>query len=129
LYSVAAFCTPNPHVNTLWIAQEKSALPLKMVSVRLGDELSSAVFAVVIVVIPVAIAMPTVPVFIPPPPPHLPTVLPRFVQFMAPMSGLLAPVSVILNGFVELVIRTRDSTLAIVIGPYARCAAQHKETS
>ncbi len=89
-----------------------------------GAEVNSAPFAVVIVLIPVAVPMPTVVVFIPPSVSHLPAVLPRFVQLLAPMSGLLAPVSVMLNRFVELVIGPRDPTLASVLGPQARCAGQ-----
>jgi len=70
--------------------------------------------AVMIVVIPIALGMPAMCVFIPPSMPDAPAVLPRFVQFMTPAFGLFAPVAMMLNGFVQLVVRARNAALAIV---------------
>ncbi len=84
---------------------------------------------IVVMVIPVAVGMPTMPVFIPPFVAVLPAAFPCFVQFMAPALGLLALVSVMLNGFMQLVIHTHDATLAIVVvSVQARSASEKQKT-
>ena len=70
--------------------------------------------AVVIVIIPVATRMPAVPVLIPPPVMDGPAVLACLCQLVSPMVGLSAEVAVMLNGFVQVVIDPRYSSLAIV---------------
>jgi len=85
--------------------------------------------AVVIVVIPIAVVMPTMSVFIPPFVVSFPAAFPFFVQFMAPMLGLVALVSVMLNGFVQFVVHMRDATLAIgVVGVQTRCTSERQKT-
>ena len=37
-----------------------------------------------------------------------------FVKFMTPMLGLLAPIAMMLNGFVQVVLYMGDAPLAIV---------------
>jgi len=82
----------------------------------------------VIIIIPIVVGVPTMPVFIPPAMLYLPAALPRFVQFAAPVHGLLALVSMMLDGFVQLVVRARDASLTIVvIGAHARCADKHQK--
>jgi len=86
--------------------------------------------AIVIVVIPIAVGMPTMPVFIPPFVAVLPAAFPCFVQFMATALGLFALVSVMLNRFVQLVVHPRDATLAIVIvGVQARSNSEQQKTA
>ncbi len=82
----------------------------------------------VIIIIPIAVGVPTMPVFIPPAMLDLPAALPRFVQFTAPVLGLLALVSMMLDGFVQLVVHARDASLTIVvIGAQARRPGKHQK--
>jgi hypothetical protein len=82
--------------------------------------------AVMIVVIPIALGMPAMCVFIPPSTIGVPAALPRFVQFMTPAFGLLAPVAMMLNGFVQPVVRARNAALAIVaIGAQTWHSGEH----
>lgn len=84
------------------------------------------VVAVVIVIIPIAFRAPAMLMFIPPSMIGVPAALPRFVEFMTPAFGLLAPVAMVLNGFVEPVVRARDAALAIVaISPQSRHCGEH----
>jgi hypothetical protein len=84
----------------------------------------------VIIIIPIAVGMPTMPVFIPPSMLYPPAALPRLVQFMAPLHGLFALVSVMPDGFVQLVVHARDASLTIVlIGAQVWCAGKHQEPS
>jgi hypothetical protein len=71
--------------------------------------------AIVIVVIPIAVGVPAVAVFIPPTVPPAPAVFARFTQVVARMIGLPAVPAVMLNGFVQLVVRPGDSPLAISV--------------
>jgi hypothetical protein len=71
--------------------------------------------AIVIVVVPIAVGVPAVAVFIPPTVPPAPAVFPRFMQIVPRTIGLPAVPAVMLNGFVQLVIRPGDSPLAISV--------------
>jgi hypothetical protein len=44
---------------------------------------------------------------------------------MTPTFGLLAPVAVMLNGFVQPVVRAHNAALAIVIGAQTRHSGEH----
>jgi hypothetical protein len=82
--------------------------------------------AIVIMVVPIAFRMPAMLMFIPPSMTGAPAVLPRFVEFMTPTFGLLAPVAVMLNGFVQPVVRPRNAALAIVaVGAQTWRRGQH----
>jgi hypothetical protein len=82
--------------------------------------------AVVIMVVPIAFRMPAMLMFIPPSMTGAPAVLPRFVEFMTPTFGLLAPVAVMLDGFVQPVVRARNAALAIVaIGAQTWHSGEH----
>jgi len=88
--------------------------------------LVAVAIAIMIVVIPIALGMPAMCVFIPPSMTDAPAVLPRFVQFMTPTFGLLAPIAMMLNGFVQPVVRARNAALAIVaIGAQTWHSGEH----
>jgi hypothetical protein len=78
--------------------------------------------AIVIVVIPIAIGMPAVAVFVPPTMPLIPAAFPRLAQFVPRAIGLLAVPTVMLDGFVNFVIRLGDAALTagVVIGACSR---------
>lgn len=77
--------------------------------------------AVVIVIVPVAVIMPAMAVFIPPAVVRAPTAFSRFTQFMAGMIRLPTVPAMMLDGFVESMIRLADSPLTmIVIGVSSR---------
>ena len=70
---------------------------------------------IVVMIIPVMVIMPVVGIFVPPAVIVIPTPLASMVQFVAPMFGLLAVHTVMLDGFVQLVIGMGNPSLAIVI--------------
>jgi hypothetical protein len=81
---------------------------------------------VVIMVIPIAFRMPAMLMFIPPSLPGSPAILAHFAQFMTPTFGLLTPVAVTLNGFVQPVVGARNAALAIVaIGAQTWHSGEH----
>jgi hypothetical protein len=71
--------------------------------------------AIVVVVIPIAIGMPTMAVFIPPAMPLSPALFASLVQFVTPALGLPAVPAVMFDGFVEFVICLGDAPLASVV--------------
>ena len=87
-----------------------------------------AIVPVVIVVIPVALGAPTVTVFIPPAMIAGVAILASFVQLMASVFGLAALASMMLDGFMEAMIRFGDAPLAIVIGAQTRSAGEEQES-
>jgi len=80
-----------------------------------------------VVVIPIAIGVPAMIIFIPPPMIDFPAVLACFVELVAPVFSLLAAIAVVLDCFVQLVIRFRDAPLAAVIGAQVRSACKHEK--
>jgi hypothetical protein len=83
---------------------------------------------IVVVVVPVVIGMPTVLVFIPPTMSVIPAIFARFVQFMPGLISLFAFASMMLDGFMKMMIGPGDATLAIVvIGTQTRCAGEEQE--
>ena len=70
---------------------------------------------IVVVIIPIAIAMPAVAVFVPPTMPLVPASLPRFPQFVARTIRLLALPTVMLDGFVKFVVRLGDAAMAAMV--------------
>lgn len=87
-----------------------------------------AIVPVVIVVVPVALGAPTVTVFIPPAMIAGVAILASFVQLMASVVGLAALASMMLDGFMETMIRPGDTLLAIVIGAQTRRAGKEQES-
>jgi hypothetical protein len=70
---------------------------------------------VVIVVVPIVIAVPAVAVLVPPAMALIPAAFPRFVQLVPRAIRLPAVPSVILDRFVEFVVRLGDAPLAIAV--------------
>src|SRR5713101_4876403 len=95
------------------------------------EKLSHDLVAIVVVVIPIAIGMPAVAVFVPPAVPFSPAAFPRLVQFVPGVVRLSAVPAVMLDGFVEFVVRLGDAALAttVVIGGCPGCSreCQHSQ--
>jgi hypothetical protein len=84
---------------------------------------------IVVVVVPVAIGMPTMLVFIPPTMSAVPAILARLVQFMASVVRLPALTPMTLDGFVKMMIGPRNAPLAsVVIGAQTRSAGEEQES-
>ena len=85
---------------------------------------------VVIVIIPIAVRVPAVAVFIPPFVDLVPTIFARLVQLLPRMACLAAVPPMMLNRFVDLMIRFCKFLLAVVIvGRRSRRSAQQQEPS
>src|SRR6267142_2665379 len=69
---------------------------------------------VVIVIVPVAIGVPAIAIFIPPAMTVFPARFAGFVQFVPPMRGLLAFISVVLDRFMQFVVGFSQTLLAAV---------------
>src|SRR5260370_35064367 len=82
--------------------------------------------AIMIVVIPIAIGVPAAAVFVPPAVPLVPAAFPLLTQFVPGVVRLSAVPAVILDGFVESVVRLRDAALAsiVFIGGTPGCSRQ-----
>jgi hypothetical protein len=74
-----------------------------------------ALVPVVIVIVPIAIAVPAVAIFVPPAMSFVPAAFPCLVQFVARAVRLPAFPSVVLDGFVQLVIRLGNAPLATIV--------------
>ena len=87
--------------------------------------------AIVIVVIPIAVGMPTVAVLVPPAVPLIPAAFPRLVQFVPGMIGLSAVPAMVLHGFMQSVIRLGDAALAagILIRAGTRRSGESKQAN
>jgi hypothetical protein len=80
------------------------------------------VVVLMIVVVPIAISAPAVSIFIPPTMAVFPTPGARLRQFVAILGGLRAVPTMMLGGFVKLVVRPDDALLAVVVRAQ-RCRA------
>ncbi len=105
--------TSEPKGTAISSLQCRSKDLLHPVVVRTVDE--TGLVAIVVAIVPIVVVMPAALMFIPPLVALSPAALPGFVQFMAPVVCLPAVVSVVLDGFMELVLRTRGTPVAIVI--------------
>jgi hypothetical protein len=84
---------------------------------------------IVVVIIPVAVRMPTMAVFVPPPVCVRPAVLARFVQLLASVYYLSAFPSVVFGGFVKPMIGFCNAPLARrFIGLNRRCTHENEST-
>jgi hypothetical protein len=83
--------------------------------VRPRTGLVVVVIMIMIVVIPIVIRAPAVAVLIPPTMAVFPTPGAGFRQLMAILGGLRAIPSVMLGGFVKLVVRAGDTFLAVIV--------------
>ena len=70
---------------------------------------------VVVVIVPIAVGAPTIGILIPPAVPVIPAVSAGFGEFMAPVFGLFAANTVMLDGFVKVVVGLADALLAVFI--------------
>jgi len=83
---------------------------------------------IVIVVVPIAVGVPTAPVFVPPLVKVRKAILARFVQFMASVVRLPTLTPMMLDGFMKTMIGPGDAPLAsIVIGAQTRCAGEEQK--
>jgi hypothetical protein len=69
----------------------------------------------VILIAPVALGVPAMVVFIPPPVIGAPAMLAGFMQVMASVLGLRTAIAVVLDSFMQPVIGSCDSTMALLI--------------
>ena len=76
---------------------------------------------VVIVIIPIAVGMPTAAVFVPPAVPLSPATFAGLMQLVAPVVGLPAVPAVTLHGFVEFVVRLENAALAAAVAVVRQC--------
>jgi hypothetical protein len=90
-----------------------------------GQEL----MAVVIVIVPITVAVPAVAVFIPPTMALSPAAFPRLMQFMPRMVRLSAVPTMMLDGFMQLVICLGDASLAPIVVIVATECARHRTES
>ena len=105
---------------------KKAPRPLGALFLACWLEVITDLPVIVVVIIPVAIGVPAVAFHVPPAVVVCPAIFAGFVEFGTTAGGLLALVSVMLNGFVQFVVGVNQSLLAI-IGFGARCAAEkHK---
>lgn len=85
--------------------------------------------AIVVMIIPVAVSMPTTIVFVPPLVLVSPTPLARFAQFVAGVFCLFAFPSMMFAGFVQLMVGFRQASLASAfIGAKRRWTYEEKST-
>jgi hypothetical protein len=71
--------------------------------------------AVMIVVVPIVLGVPTMLVFIPPAMGAVPAIVTRIVQFVPSLISLFAFAAVTLDGFMKTVIGPGDAPLTIVV--------------
>jgi hypothetical protein len=87
------------------------------------------VVAIVVMVIPVAICMPTMAVFVPPPMRVRPAVLAGFMQLTACAARLSTLPSMVFDSFVQPMIGSCDAPLACCfLGANGRCADKNEST-
>ena len=84
--------------------------------------------SIVVMIIPIAIGTPSVAVFVPPTVAVLPAIFARFTQLVPGVIGLAALASMVLDSFMKTMIRSRNSLLAIVVGPQSWRACEHQES-
>jgi hypothetical protein len=73
-----------------------------------------------VVIVPVVVMMPATPMLVPPLLALSPAAFPDFVQFTTPVVCLPAEVSVVLNGFVESVLRALGPPLTKIVSHGSR---------
>jgi len=89
----------------------------------------SVPIVVMVVIVPIALGVPTMPVFIPPTMIAAPAVLARFAQLVPSFVRLLALAPMMLDGVMKAVIRPGNSLLVIVvIGAQTRRAGEEQES-
>jgi hypothetical protein len=79
----------------------------------------------VIVIVPVAVGAPAVGIAIPPAMVVIPAIAAGLSQFMPPVFCWFTSHSMVLNGFVQIVVRFVDAFLAIVVGTHQHGTAKN----
>jgi len=79
-------------------------------------------------VIPIAVGAPPTAIFVPPAMTVLPAVLARFPQMVASVIGLAALASMMLDSFMKTMIRSRNTLLAIIVGPQSWRACEEQKS-
>jgi hypothetical protein len=88
-----------------------------------------AILSVVVVLVPIVLGAPPMFVFIPPAMRVAPAIFARFVQFVTRMVRLLAFTAVMLDRFMQMMIRLGDAPLAIIIlGAQTRRAGEEQKS-
>ena len=80
---------------------------------------------IMVVIVPIAVRAPPVFVFIPPSMIRGPAALPLVMQDVTPFRCLLALIAMVLDGLVQIVIGSRDASLAVVIRAQSWSACKH----
>jgi hypothetical protein len=87
-----------------------------------------AIVSIVVAVVPVVLGAPPMFVFIPPAVRVAPAIFARFVQFVTRMIRLFAFTAVMLDRFMEMMIRLGDAPLAsVIIGAQTRSSGEEKK--
>src|SRR5579883_15564 len=97
-----------------------------LASLVLGTRDNSSVAVIVVVIVPIALVVPAVLVFVPPTMRVLPAIGACFGEFVAPMIRLGTLPTVVLDGFVQLVISVNDALLTVVVGMNDRRQCEKK---
>ena len=79
---------------------------------------------IVVVIIPIALGVPTMCIFVPPAVAVIPAVGARFRKFMAPVVGLRTPRATVLYGLMKLVVRFNSALLAFIRTDDSRASEQ-----
>jgi hypothetical protein len=88
------------------------------------------VFAIVVMIVPIALSVPAVGVFIPPSVGSAPAILAGVMQFVASVLCLPAVPPMTFDCFMEFVIRPGNAVLAIIVfGDSARGSAKEQEST
>jgi len=87
-----------------------------------------AIVLIMVAIIPIAVGVPAVTILIPPAMAAGVAILACFVQLMASGVGLAAFASVMLDGFVETMVRPRNALLAIIIGAQTRRRGEEQKS-
>jgi hypothetical protein len=89
----------------------------------------NAILSIVVAVVPVVLGAPPMFVFIPPAVRVAPAIFARFVQFMTRMIRLFAFTAVMLDRFMEMMIRLGDPPLAsVILGAQTRRAGEEQKS-
>jgi hypothetical protein len=88
-----------------------------------------AIVSIVVAVVPVVLGAPPMLVLIPPAMIATPTIFARFVQLVPSFVRLLALAPMMLDGFMEMMIRLRDAPLAsVIIGAQTRSPGEEQKS-
>jgi hypothetical protein len=87
------------------------------------------IIAVVVVFAPIAVSVPLMFVFVPPTVSGRPTALTLLMQLVSPVVGLTAMNTVMLDGFVKVMVDFHDAFLALIVSVHERSSGGEGEKS